>query len=69
MIFHSAKNLKKRKRKRKRRKKKRKRKEGIKELKEKAPCNNSNLAIPSKHGQVLFKFNVDRLVNEFDQTV
>jgi hypothetical protein len=55
--------------KRKRRKKKRKRKEGIKELKEKAPCNNSNLAIPSKHGQVLFKFNVDRLVNESDQTV
>ena len=55
--------------KRKRRKKKRKRKEGIKELKEKAPCNNSNLAIPFKHGQVLFKFNVDRLVNKSDQTV
>jgi hypothetical protein len=55
--------------KRKRRKKKTNRKEGIKELKEKGPCNNSNLAIPFKHGQVIFKFNVDRLVNKSDQTV
>jgi hypothetical protein len=57
-----------RKRKRKR-KKKRKRKEGMKELKRKAPCNNSNLAIPFKHGQVLFKFYVARLLNKSDQTV
>jgi hypothetical protein len=57
------------KRKRKKRKKKRKVKEGIKELKRKAPCNNSNLAIPFKHGQVIFKFNVSRLVNKSDQTV
>jgi hypothetical protein len=78
MIFHSANNEKKKKKKKKKkekekekkkRKRKRKRKEGIKELKRKAPCNNSNLAIPFKHGQVLFKFNVARLVNKSDQTV
>jgi hypothetical protein len=78
MIFHSANNLrkkekeKKKKRKRKRkgkRKIKEKIKEGIKELKRKAPCNNSNLVVPFKHGQVLFKFNVARLVNKSDQTV
>jgi hypothetical protein len=62
MIFHSVNNLRKG-------KEKRKRKEGIKELKRKAPCNNSNLAIPFKHGQVIFKFNVARLVNKSDQTV
>jgi hypothetical protein len=29
-------------------------------------CNNSNLAITFKHGQVLFKFDVHRLVNKYD---
>ena len=48
----------KRKKKGKRKRKDKKRKEGIKELKRKAPCNNSYLAIPFKNGQVLFKFNV-----------
>ena len=67
MIFHSANNL--RKRKKKKRKEKRKRKEkkekrGHKRIEIKAPCNNSNLAIPFKHGQVLFKFDVDRVVND-----
>jgi hypothetical protein len=63
---------KKEKEKRKRKRKKRKRKEkkrGHKRIERKAPCNNSNLAIPFKHGQVLFKFNVARLVNKSDQTV
>jgi hypothetical protein len=80
MIFHSANNLRKRKEKRKKkekekkkgkrkRKEKEKRKRGHKRIEMKAPCNNSNLAIPFKHGQVLFKFNVDRLVNKSDQTV
>jgi hypothetical protein len=75
MIFHSANNLRKGKRKEKKKKKKKKRKEkkkkkrGHKRIEMKAPCNNSNLAIPFKHGQVLFKFNVDRLVNKSDQTV
>ena len=55
----------KRKRKRKeKRKEKRKRKRGHKRIEIKAPCNNSNLAIPFKHGQVLFKFDVDRVVND-----
>jgi hypothetical protein len=85
MIFHSANNLrkkkkekrkkkkekekKKKKKKKEKRKKKRKRKRGHKRIEMKAPCNNSNLAIPFKHGQVLFKFNVDRVVNKSDQTV
>jgi hypothetical protein len=83
MIFHSANNLRKKKRKKKKRKekkkkrkrkkkkkeKKEKRKRGHKRIEMKAPCNNSNLAIPFKHGQVLFKFNVDRVVNTSDQTV
>jgi cytochrome c-type biogenesis protein CcmH/NrfF len=37
-------------------KRKRNRKEGIKELKQKAPCKNSNLVIPFKHDQVLLNF-------------
>jgi hypothetical protein len=48
----------------KKKKKRRKRKRGHKRIETKAPCNNSNLAIPFKHGQVLFKFNVDRVVND-----
>jgi hypothetical protein len=73
MIFHSANNLRKRKKKekekKKKKKRKRKKKRGHKRIERKAPCNNSNLAIPFKHGQVLFKFNVARLVNKSDQTV
>jgi hypothetical protein len=79
MIFHSANNLKKEKKKEKKKKRKKKKKEkekkkkkgkrGHKRIEMKAPCNNSNLAIPFKHGQVLFKFNVDRVVNKSDQTV
>jgi hypothetical protein len=67
MIFHPSNNLKKKKKERK--KKKEKRKRGHKRIEMKAPCNNCNLAIPFKHGQVLFKFNVDRLVNKSDQIV
>jgi hypothetical protein len=59
--------LQKRKKKKKKKKKKEKEKEkekekrkkkrgGIKELKQKAPCNNSNLVIPFKHDQVLLNF-------------
>ena len=70
MIFHSANNLRKKKnKKKKKRKKKGKRKRGHKRIEMKAPCNNNNLAIPFKLGQVIFKFNVDRLVNKSDQTV
>jgi hypothetical protein len=76
MIFHSANNLRKGKRKEKRKekrkrkeKKKKKKKRGHKRIEMKSPCNNSNLAIPFKHGQVIFKFNVVRLVNKSDQTV
>jgi hypothetical protein len=56
--FHFAKEKrKKRKRKKKKKKKKRKKKKrGQKELKQKAPCNNSNLVIPFKHDQVLLNF-------------
>jgi hypothetical protein len=71
MIFHSANNLRKRKRKKKKKEKRKKKKEkkekrkrGHKRIEIKAPCNNSNLAIPFKHGQVLFKFDVDRVVND-----
>jgi hypothetical protein len=42
--------------KRKRKRKRKRKKEGIKELKQKAPCNNSNLVIPFKHDQVLLNF-------------
>jgi hypothetical protein len=68
MIFHSANNLRKEKikRKKKRKKKKKKKKRGHKRIEMKAPCNNSNLAIPFKHGQVLFKFKVGRAVNKSD---
>ena len=55
---------KKKKGKRKRKRKRRKRKRGHKRIEIKAPCNNSDLAIPFKHGQVLLKFNVDRVVND-----
>jgi hypothetical protein len=51
LIFHFANNLKKKKRKRKRKEKKKKR--GHKRIERKAPCNNNNLVIPFKHGQVL----------------
>jgi hypothetical protein len=77
MIFHSANNLKKNKKKEKEKKKKKKEKEkrkkekekrkrkrkkrGHKRIEMKAPCNNSNLAIPFKHGQVIFKFNVGKI--------
>jgi hypothetical protein len=64
MIFHSANNLKKKrkrkikkkKEKKKKKRKKKKKKRGHKRIETKAPCNNSNLVIPFKHGQVLFKF-------------
>jgi hypothetical protein len=52
LIFHFAK----RKKKRKEKEKEKKRKEGKKELKQKAPCNNSDLVIPFKHDQVLLNF-------------
>jgi hypothetical protein len=65
MIFHSANNLKKKKKRKKKEKNlKKKKKKGHKRIEIKAPCNNSNLAIPFKHGQVLFQFNVDRVVND-----
>jgi hypothetical protein len=44
------------KKRKKKKEKKRKEKEGIKELKQKATCNNSNLVIPFKHDQVLLNF-------------
>jgi hypothetical protein len=47
-------------------KEKGKRKKRKEKEKGKRPCNNSNLAIPFKHGHVLFKFNVARLVNKSD---
>jgi len=56
MIFHSANNLWKKKKKKENKKEKGKRKEGKKELKQKSPCNNSNLVIPFKHDQVLLNF-------------
>jgi len=60
---------KKEKEKERKKKKGKEKKRGHKGIETKAPCNNSNLAIPFKHGQVIFKFNVDRLVNKSDQTV
>ena len=60
---------KRKKEKRKEKEKRKKKKRGHKRIETKAPCNNSNLAIPFKHDQVLLNFNVDRLVNKFDQTV
>ena len=68
MIFHSANNLKKEKKekkKRKKRKKKKKRKEGIKEFQYNPHAIIVTCSIPFKHGQVIFKFDVDRVVNEF----
>jgi beta-lactamase regulating signal transducer with metallopeptidase domain len=47
---------KKKKKKEKEKEKKKKKKRGKKELKQKAPCNNSNLVIPFKHDQVLLNF-------------
>jgi hypothetical protein len=71
MIFHSANNLKrkkkrkeKKKKKKKEKRKKKKNKRGHKTIEIKSPCNNSNLAITFKHGQVIFKFDVDRVVND-----
>ena len=84
MIFHSANNLRKKKekekekkRKKKEKKKKKKRKKRKKKKNKRGHKRNSidphaitiNWTIPFKHGQVLFKFNVARLVNKSDQTV
>jgi hypothetical protein len=52
--FHFAKR--KRKRKGKGKGKRKEKKRGQKELKQKAPCHNSNLVIPFKHDQVLLNF-------------
>ena len=72
IIWKEKRKKRKRKRKKKKEKEKRKkkkeekkkRKRGHKRIEIKAPCNNSNLAIPFKHGQVIFKFDVDRVVND-----
>ena len=59
MIFHSANNLKKEKE-----KKKKERKRGHKRIEIKPHVIMVTWSIPFKHGQVLFKFDVDRVVND-----